>query len=132
MIRFADPPVADNVSSTAAHSGAPGYAAYAASKAVVSAMTRVAALEYATAGVRVNAIVPGPIPMNDDEPSTGMGPGTAMERRARPKEISPLVAYLLCGDAGFVTGTEFAIDGGYLAQRTVSSRPPSRTRRGPG
>jgi 3alpha(or 20beta)-hydroxysteroid dehydrogenase len=107
-----------NVSSTAAHSGAPGYAAYAASKAAVSAMTRVAALEYATAGIRVNAIVPGGVttPMNDDEPATGMGPGTPMGRRARPEEISPLVAYLLSADAGFVTGAEFAIDGGYLAQ----------------
>jgi 3alpha(or 20beta)-hydroxysteroid dehydrogenase len=107
-----------NVSSTAARSGAPGYAAYAASKAAVSAMTRVAALEYAAAGIRVNAILPGGVstPMNDAEPSTGMGPGTPMGRRARPGEISPLVAYLLSDEAGFVTGAEFTIDGGYLAQ----------------
>ena len=85
-----------NVASTAAHRGAEGYAAYAASKAAVLAVTRAAALELAPHGIRVNAISPGGVetPMNDDEPPGGTSTGAPLGRRARPEEISPLVVYL--------------------------------------
>ena len=103
-----------NVASTAAHRGAEGYAAYAASKAAVLAVTRAAALELAPHGIRVNAISPGGVetPMNDDEPPGGTSAGAPLGRRARPEEISPLVVYLASKASSFVTGADFLIDGG--------------------
>jgi 3alpha(or 20beta)-hydroxysteroid dehydrogenase len=103
-----------NVASTVAHRGAEGYAAYAASKAAVLAVTRAAALELAPHGIRVNAISPGGVdtPMNDDEPPGGTSAGAPLGRRARPEEISPLVVYLASTASSYVTGADFLIDGG--------------------
>ena len=103
-----------NVASTAAHRGAEGYAAYAASKAAVLAVTRAAALELAPHGIRVNAISPGGVdtPMNDDEPPGGTSAGAPLGRRARPDEISPLVVYLASSASSYVTGADVLIDGG--------------------
>ena len=103
-----------NVASTAAHRGAEGYAAYAASKAAVLAVTRAAALELAPHGIRVNAISPGGVdtPMNDDEPPGGTSAAAPLGRRARPEEISPLVVYLASNASSYVTGADFLIDGG--------------------
>lgn len=105
-----------NVSSTAALRGSAGYAAYAASKAAVLALTRVAAVEYAPK-IRVNVICPGGVstPMNNDEPPGGTSTGTPLGRRARPGEISPLIAYLISDSASFVTGSMITIDGGLTA-----------------
>ena len=103
-----------NVASTAAHRGAEGYAAYAASKAAVLAVTRAAALELAPHGIRVNAISPGGVdtPMNDDEPPGGTSAAAPLGRRARPDEISPLVVYLASSASSYVTGSDVLIDGG--------------------
>lgn len=103
-----------NVASTAAHRGAEGYAAYAASKAAVLAITRAAALELAPHGIRVNAISPGGVdtPMNDDEPPGGTSSGAPLGRRAQPEEISPLVVYLATDASSYVTGSDVLIDGG--------------------
>ena len=103
-----------NVASTAAHRGAEGYAAYAASKAAVLAITRAAALERAPHGIRVNAISPGGVdtPMNDDEPPGGTSSGAPLGRRAQPEEISPLVVYLASDASSYVTGSDVLIDGG--------------------
>jgi 3alpha(or 20beta)-hydroxysteroid dehydrogenase len=103
-----------NVASTAAHRGAEGYAAYAASKAAVLAVTRAAALELAPHGIRVNAISPGGVdtPMNDDEPPGGTSAAAPLGRRAQPEEISPLVVYLASSASSYVTGSDVLIDGG--------------------
>ena len=107
-----------NVASIFGVVGAPGYAAYCASKAGLIALTKVAALELAGEGIRVNALVPGGVstPMNEHEQEGGVIPDTPLRRRARPSEISGAVVFLASDDSTFVTGTELVVDGGYLAR----------------
>ena len=106
-----------NVASIYGPVGAAGYVAYSASKGAVIAMTKVAALEHAVDGIRVNAICPGPVrsPMSETEGDASVDV-TPMRRRAEPEEISAAVAFLASDDAAYVTGAELAIDGGYLAR----------------
>lgn len=103
-----------NIASTAAHRGAEGYGAYSASKAAVLALTRAAALELASQGIRVNSISPGGVdtPMNLDEPPGGTSSGAPLGRRARAEEISPLVVFLAGEGASYVTGADYLVDGG--------------------
>src|SRR5262249_19025570 len=107
-----------NVASVFGVTGSDGYAAYAASKAAIIALTKTAALELAADRIRVNAICPGGVstPLNEHEPAGGVVPLTPLGRRAHVSEISGAVAYLASDDATFVTGTELVIDGGYLAR----------------
>jgi 3alpha(or 20beta)-hydroxysteroid dehydrogenase len=106
-----------NVASIYGPVGAPHYVAYAASKGAVIAMTKVAALEHAHEGIRVNAICPGPVrsPMSAQEGDASVDI-TPLRRRAEPDEISSFVSYLASDDAAYITGAELAIDGGYLAR----------------
>ena len=106
-----------NIASIFGVVGAPGYAAYCASKAGLMALTKVAALELAAGNIRVNAIVPGGVstPMNEHEKEGGVIPDTPLRRRAHPSEISGAVVFLASDDSSFVTGTELVVDGGYLA-----------------
>jgi 3alpha(or 20beta)-hydroxysteroid dehydrogenase len=106
-----------NIASIYGPVGAPGYVAYTASKGAVIAMTKVAALEHAQHGIRVNAICPGPVrtPMSAEEGDASVDV-TPLRRRAEPAEISAAVAFLASDDAVYVTGAELAVDGGYLAR----------------
>jgi 3alpha(or 20beta)-hydroxysteroid dehydrogenase len=107
-----------NIASIFGAVGAPGYAAYCASKAGLIALTKVAALELAADNIRVNAIVPGGVstPMNEHEKEGGVIPDTPLRRRAHPSEISGAVVFLASEDSSFVTGSELVVDGGYLAR----------------
>jgi 3alpha(or 20beta)-hydroxysteroid dehydrogenase len=107
-----------NIASIFGVVGAPGYAAYCASKAGLIALTKVAALELAGDNIRVNVIVPGGVstPMNEHEKEGGVIPDTPMRRRAHPSEISGAVVFLASADSSFVTGSELVVDGGYLAR----------------
>jgi 3alpha(or 20beta)-hydroxysteroid dehydrogenase len=107
-----------NIASIFGVVGAPGYAAYCASKAGLIALTKVAALELAGDNIRVNVIVPGGVstPMNENEKEGGVIPDTPLRRRAHPSEISGAVVFLASADSTFVTGSELVVDGGYLAR----------------
>lgn len=107
-----------NTSSIFGPSGAIGNAAYAASKSGLLGLTRTAALELVDDGIRVNALVPGGVstPLNAHEKEGGVIPETPMGRRADPVELASAVAFLVSDDAGFMTGAELVVDGGFSAR----------------
>ena len=112
-----------NVASAAGRMGVPGMAAYAASKAGVISLTRSAAAEVATRGVRVNCVTPGGVrtPMlrgfvgGDEKALDAMGKGSPMRRLGEPHEIAEAIVWLLSDKASFVTGAVLSPDGGVAA-----------------
>ncbi|MFI5676688.1 SDR family NAD(P)-dependent oxidoreductase [Streptomyces cellulosae] len=111
---------------TASYTGMTGMAyvgAYAASKHAIVGLTRVAALELADQGVRVNAVCPGAIDTAMSNPGAGAGGATdalyrklvPLGRIGRPEEVARLALFLSCDDSSYITGQPFVIDGGWLA-----------------
>jgi NAD(P)-dependent dehydrogenase (short-subunit alcohol dehydrogenase family) len=104
----------------------PKIGVYAVSKAAVGAIVRAIAVEYATHGIRANAVLPGATltPMVEREIEDADDPAAqramieglqTMKRCADPSEIAAAVAFLLSDDASFMTGASLAVDGGSLA-----------------
>jgi NAD(P)-dependent dehydrogenase (short-subunit alcohol dehydrogenase family) len=97
--------------------------AYVASKHGVIGLTKSVALEYARAGVRVNAVCPASIrtPMlegfagGDEQVLEGMGRGQPVGRLGTPEEVAAAIVWLCSDAASFVTGHAMAVDGGVLA-----------------
>ena len=109
-----------NLSSTAGEQGVAGLAGYVASKFGIGGLTRVAALDYAAAGIRVNAIAPGPILTErltsaGDEALANVAAGVPLGRVGTARDIADAAVWLCSDAASFVTGTVLAVDGGRLA-----------------
>ncbi len=110
-----------NLSSANGMVGLPGMAAYTTAKHAVIGLTRSAALELATSGIRVCAVAPGYVATprileSGQQVTDWMASAHPMQRLATREEVADLVAYLLSDRAGFITGSVHAIDGGYTAQ----------------
>jgi NAD(P)-dependent dehydrogenase (short-subunit alcohol dehydrogenase family) len=110
-----------NLSSTWGERGIAGAGLYAASKHAVNGLTRSASLEVATAGVRVNAVAPGPIAGDAlDRFTGGAGASSAasvpMGRLGEADEIADVIRFLTSRAARFITGQIIAVNGGKTAQ----------------
>jgi len=111
-----------NTASIAGLIGAGGLAPYVASKHGVIGLTKAAALEYATQGVRVNAVCPGVIqtPMVDRLAAASPGVIEAlltvkpMGRLGTPEEVAAAIVWLCSDAASFTTGHALTVDGGYV------------------
>jgi NAD(P)-dependent dehydrogenase (short-subunit alcohol dehydrogenase family) len=111
-----------NISSTMGQRGAPGASLYTASKHAVEGLTKSAALEAAGAGVRVNAVAPGPVETEmltrftgSAERKAGLVAGVPMKRAGTPNEIADAVVFLASAQASFITGQIINVNGGKTA-----------------
>jgi NAD(P)-dependent dehydrogenase (short-subunit alcohol dehydrogenase family) len=105
-----------NVSTMVAEFGMPGAALYGSSKAAVVLLTKAWAAEYGRAGVRVNAVSPGP---TSTEGTAHLGDGLAAfapaGRLADAREIADAIVFLAGGSASFIHGAVLPVDGGRIA-----------------
>jgi NAD(P)-dependent dehydrogenase (short-subunit alcohol dehydrogenase family) len=112
-----------NLASTAALTGLPFVAPYAATKHAIAGLTKSAALELATQNIRVNAIAPGPVDTGlladmraKRSQVANVPPGRVpMDRVARPEEMTGAVLWLASDASSYVTGAIISIDGGVVA-----------------
>ncbi|TQC42654.1 glucose 1-dehydrogenase [Rhodococcus sp. WS4] len=112
-----------NISSIGGLGGSLNGVAYVASKHAVRGMSKVAALEFAQHGIRVNTVYPGAIntPMIQQGSATDQSVVEAtlaaipMHRVAEPDEVSKLVLFLASDESSYSTGADFVIDGGVTA-----------------
>jgi NAD(P)-dependent dehydrogenase (short-subunit alcohol dehydrogenase family) len=111
-----------NTSSIAAGTAWPARAAYAATKAAVSQLTKTLAVEWAEAGIRVNAVAPGWVDTELLRPAVEQGfidlgkitHGIPMHRIAEKKDVADAVRFLASPESSYVTGQTLVVDGGYL------------------
>lgn len=109
-----------NTSSVSGLVGRAGSGAYAASKHAINGLTKTAAVEYAAAGIRVNAVCPGFIDTVFVKSSLAtrgdaLLASVPMGRLGQPEEVAELVVWLLSDRARYVTGSLQGVDGGFMA-----------------
>jgi len=114
-----------NIASRAGAIGQPDSAAYGATKAALASFARSWAAEYGPAGIRVNAVAPGPVYTGaaKRELFDASGNTTLLGRAAEPSEIAEVIGFLASPRASYITGTNIAVDGG----RTASQPDPERS-----
>ncbi|MES2741774.1 MAG: glucose 1-dehydrogenase [Pseudomonadota bacterium] len=113
-----------NISSIAGQVGFAGAAIYTASKHAVEGLTKAAALEAAAAGVRVNAVAPGPVATemlnrftgDNPEAKKGLLAQVPAGRAASADEIAGAIVFLAGDQSTFLTGQVINVDGGYTTQ----------------
>jgi NAD(P)-dependent dehydrogenase (short-subunit alcohol dehydrogenase family) len=115
--------IVNTASNVGAHMRVPGLGTYTATKAAVSALTRTAALENIRAGIRINAISPGPADTemsrlpgeSDEERDARMNDALPIGRVASLDEVAAAVLWLASPESSFVVGHDLVIDGGATA-----------------
>ena len=109
-----------NVSSIAGVIGVPGIAIYGGSKAAVNQITRVAAMEVARQKIRINSVSPAAIETQmfdrfagSEENKRGFIEAHPVGRIGKPEEVAETIVFLCSDAAGFITGQDLKIDGGF-------------------
>jgi NAD(P)-dependent dehydrogenase (short-subunit alcohol dehydrogenase family) len=120
-----------NMASIAGLNGTANLAAYVAGKAGIIGLTKVAALDYADQGIRVNVVAPGPIltyhlEAAGPQAQRAAAQSTPMRRTGSAAEVAQVVLWLCSDQSSFVTGTVLPIDGGQAA----GNKPPQMYRQG--
>jgi NAD(P)-dependent dehydrogenase (short-subunit alcohol dehydrogenase family) len=120
-----------NMASIAGVNGTANLAAYVAGKAGIIGLTKVAALDYADQGIRVNVVAPGPIRTYHIEAAgqqamRGAAMSTPMRRMGTAAEVAQAVLWLCSDESSYITGTVMPIDGGQAA----GNKPPQMYRQG--
>lgn len=122
-----------NMASRAGVTAVANLAAYVAGKAAIIGLTKVAALDYADQGIRVNAAAPGPILTHHlqaagPDAQRGAALSTPMQRTGTAQEVADAVLWLCSPQASFITGAVIPIDGG----QSAGTKPPQTYRQGEG
>jgi NAD(P)-dependent dehydrogenase (short-subunit alcohol dehydrogenase family) len=122
-----------NMASLAGIQGITNLAGYVAGKTGIIGLTKVAALDYADRGIRVNVVAPGPILTEHlraagEEAQRLAGQSTPMRRVGRADEVAATVVWLCSDQSSFVTGITVPIDGG----QSAGIKPPQMYRQGQG
>ncbi|MFJ6657267.1 SDR family oxidoreductase [Streptomyces sp. NPDC091377] len=121
-----------NIASVSGHIAQPAQWTYNATKGALLALTRCQALDLAEHGIRVNSVSPGLVWTPEVDRMTGgdratwgpvLGDHHILRRVGEPEEVAAAVLFLCGPGASFVTGTDLAVDGGYLAMGHIRSEP---------
>jgi len=117
-----------NVSSIVGSQGTPYMTGYAAAKGAVNSMTRNAAIEWARAGVRCNAVVPGAIMTDptkailpDEQAQAYMESLIPMRRIGDPEEVANAIVFLASPLASYITGVLLPVDGGRATELSMGA-----------